>query len=375
MGNRIEERIRKNGDVYRYRYVQESISLPDGTTDVVRGTVPMKKDKHENVRLPTEKEGWKHLRLLIKLREKMYWDKLNGIDRELLFAKFFEEFMTNHAEVENKPGEVKNKRKLAKYFLLPFLGTYFLGQINAKCIAQIKKDMREMINPRTGRPYSMKYLNNVLTLLSTVLSIAVEWGYLSTAPKVKKFKPGIQKKMSYYTIEEATAIIDSADGNWGIFFHLIFWYGLRSSEARALCWKDVDEPRNEIIIRHNFSDGVFGTPKGNLAKPIALLPSTIELLKQLPRDGDFVFMHDNKHLTRGKLKWPLVRACRRAGVEFKGYHAFRRGLGTALGAVTSACVISEALRQTDYKVAQKYINISKSVQAEALRKVAQKAAL
>ncbi|MBU1538068.1 tyrosine-type recombinase/integrase, partial [Myxococcota bacterium] len=223
--------------------------------------------------------------------------------------------------------------------------------------------------------YSMKYLNNMLTLLSTVLNTAIEWGDLTSAPTVKKLKPGIQKPKRYYTVEEATAIIQNADGYWGVFFHIVFWYGLRSSEARALCWEDIDEANGEMTIRHNFSDGVFTTPKGSEAKPIALLESTLKLLKTLKREGDFIFMHGGKHLTRGKLKWPLVRACRKAGVEFKGYHAFRHGLGTALGAVTSACVISEALRQSDSKVAQNYIHISKSVQAEALQKVARKAAL
>ncbi|MBU1534389.1 hypothetical protein KKF84_03660, partial [Myxococcota bacterium] len=159
MGNRIIERARKDGQIYKARYVQETIVLPDGNSTAVRGTVPQKIDKHGKRRLPNSKEGEQHLRLLIKQREQQYWDHVNGVDKDKQFSVFFSEFMSVHADVENKPGEVKNKWKLANHHLLPFFGTFVLSAIDAKLIAKFKKEMKAKTSAQTGEPYSMKYLN------------------------------------------------------------------------------------------------------------------------------------------------------------------------------------------------------------------------
>jgi len=66
------------------------------------------------------------------------------------------------------------------------------------------------------------------------------------------------------------------------YLHLLFWSGMRPSEAAGLQWQDVDLPRATVDIRRSRHLGSYGKPKTQSARrTVQLFPETVGLLRQL----------------------------------------------------------------------------------------------
>jgi integrase len=110
---------------------------------------------------------------------------------------------------------------------------------------------------------------------------------------------------------------------------LTFFAGLRKGELQGLEWSDIDA--KFIHIRRAIVRGIVGTPKTKksvrsipIIKPVALM------LKAAPRDGDRVFAKNLMHIAR----FQIMPVLEKNNLEWKGFHAGRRGLGTQLRAIT-----------------------------------------
>jgi integrase len=119
---------------------------------------------------------------------------------------------------------------------------------------------------------------------------------------------------------------------------LSFFAGMRKGEIQGLQWNDID--RDFIHVRRAFSRGVIGPPKSKKSVRAIPLIQPVSGLVMLWRaknpDGLWVFPN-----TEGNA-WDMADfankvikpALREAAIDWKGFHAGRRGLGAKLRAIT-----------------------------------------
>jgi integrase len=67
-----------------------------------------------------------------------------------------------------------------------------------------------------------------------------------------------------------------------VYVHVLFWTGLRPSEASGLQWRDVDLLRGRLYVRRSYHLGAYGKPKTRGARrTVQLLPITVRLLRDI----------------------------------------------------------------------------------------------
>jgi integrase len=143
-----------------------------------------------------------------------------------------------------------------------------------------------------------------------------------------------------YTLEEMenviSALVERIDAQ--LVMALSFFLGLRKGEIQGLQWSDVDA--DFIHVRRAFSRGVVGPPKSK--KSLRSLPiiqpvrGLLKLWRAQAGDGEWVFTNTegnafNMDQFANTTIKPLLRKAR---IEWKGFHAGRRGLGTELRSLT-----------------------------------------
>lgn len=155
----------------------------------------------------------------------------------------------------------------------------------------------------SGLKCSNKRLANIQSVLRAALADAVddelleanplyEWSYRN-ADEVKD-----DDDVDPFTIEEESLVLKHLTGQVRNLFQFFFWTGLRTSEAIALRWADVDWQRGEIKINRARTQTAADaeTPKTKAGRRIVkLLPPALEaLIAQKPHTymlGQEVF-HD-----------------------------------------------------------------------------------
>lgn len=281
-----------------------------------------------------------------------------------LFKEWAKEFLSVYAETNNKPSERRAKFQVIRDHLDPFFGSMRLDRIGAEQVEKFKAGQLKA----TPKPYSPKTINNHLTVLRRMLSLAVEWGRLDRAPKVKWMK-GSPSKFRFLDFEEADRVLGGAAPEWRTMVLVALRTGLRHGELLALRWDSVDLVASRLRVQRNVWRGVEGTPKGGRDREVPLSPETVAALRALPSRfrGEYVFGAGSRRLTAGETKWPVWSACRRAGVQRCGWHVLRHTFASHLvmrGVPLKA--VQELLGHATMEMTMRYAHLSPNVMTDAV---------
>lgn len=279
-----------------------------------------------------------------------------------LFADFSEEFMSTYAKTNNKPSEVQTKRSALKNHLVPAFGKLRLDAIGSREIERFKSQ-------KLAQKRKAKTINNLLTILRKILSVAQEWELIPFIPKVKWLKVP-PNKFDFLTFEEADRLIAGADGEWRAMITLALKTGLRQGELLALSWDDVDLVAGRLVVSRNLSRGEITTPKNGKTREIPLGDDVLASLKRHRHlRGDIVFCTtDGSMFTKGESKHPLWRACRRAGLRRIGWHVLRHTFASHL-VMRKAPIkaVQELMGHSTVQMTERYAHLSPDVRKDAVR--------
>jgi integrase len=141
-------------------------------------------------------------------------------------------------------------------------------------------------------------------------------------------------KTHKYTLEEVEKITGSVDGVARCAVVVAAWTGLSLAELRGLKWEDIDG--NTLTVKRTvWHKEVIDTKTEHRAAAVHLLPQVRTALKEHRKnnpgrswvfEGPKVFPLDLATLGSKVIK----KALEGTGVDWHGFHAFRRGLGTRL---------------------------------------------
>lgn len=152
--------------------------------------------------------------------------------------EFSPRFIEGHARAnQQKPSGISGKESVLRCHLKPQLGERRLDEITTEAVQQLKSSLASK---------SAKTVNNVLTVLNTLLRVAVEWGVIETMPCLIRLLKVAPPSMSFHDFDQFERLVEFAkqDGKTAELIVLLGGEaGLRLGEIMALEWQDVDLAR------------------------------------------------------------------------------------------------------------------------------------
>jgi integrase len=313
-----------------------------------------------------------------------------GEESAITLAEFTPRFLT-YSENNNKHSSVFSKRQILTHHVLPFFGKMALAKIGPAEIEDFKALMRKKKSAARARkeaptkaairkrqdvepkPLSLKTINNVLTVLHKLLTLAEEQRVIPQAPRVKLFGKVPKAAFDFLNFDEAERLVAAADPEWRPVLLVALKAGLRLGELIGLQWTDLDWQRSTLHVRRTIWRGVEGLPKGGRERAVELPASVVDALKAHRHlRGRFVFCHeDGQQLTEGTLKAPLRRALRAAGITREqgqiGWHDLRHTYGSHLAMKgVPLKVIQELMGHATIEMTMCYAHLSPETRKHAV---------
>lgn len=206
----------------------------------------------------------------------------------------------------------KDDRSIIESSLRPFFGTMQLASVSLeqvdrfrlqRCPGEREPPGKERTSRRDGH-LTVKTLHNHLTLLISMLNLAVDLGWLSARPRIKKPKL-TSAEFSYLRTEGDIRrfLVAASDEEPGVFelYTMAILTGMRAGELCGLTWGDIDLQRRLITVQRSFEK----TTKTDEVRHIPILDPLLPVLTRWKLEcptATFVFPNKN-----GKMHQPSAR--------------------------------------------------------------------
>ena len=280
-------------------------------------------------------------------------------------AAFAPRYIEGYARANReKPSSIDSKESILRNHLIPAFGDKPLDELVQEDVQLLKARMSELSN---------KTVNNVLTVLNTLLKCAVEWGVIDEHPVKIRLLKVTQPRVVFYDFEDFERLVEGArkhDERALLVVLLGGEAGLRRGEIMALEWTRVDFRRRQLTIDQAEWKGHVGLPKGN---KIRVIPMTSRLCAALKAHrhlrGARVLVRDDGETATAKVieKW-LHAAQRLASLPDKGPHTLRHSFCSHLAMrAVPARAIQELAGHVNLSTTQRYMHLSPAALDRAIR--------
>ncbi len=278
---------------------------------------------------------------------------------------FWPRFMEGHARANRqKPSGIFAKESIARVHLLPLFGSVLLTEISTEKIQRLKATLANR-KPKT--------INNVLTVVSTMLKKAVEWGVVERMPCAVRLLPVPPPSPPFHDFEDYERLIDAARRR-GVDAYLVALLGgeagLRRGEIAAIRWDDIDLKKRQLCVRRATWKGHVEAPKGGRLRYVPLTNRLVVALQEARHlKGPFVFCESDGSMVNEKVIGDHVdHSARAAKLKNRGIHILRHTFCSHLamrGAPAKA--IQELAGHVDLKTTQRYMHLSPAALESAIR--------
>jgi len=179
--------------------------------------------------------------------------------------------------------------------------------------------------------FAPKSINNQLAVLGRMLHVAVEWNVIGAAPNIKPLRCP-KEELDFLDFAEAKRLVEATAPEWRPMVVTALNTGLRQGELLALRWGGRGPEGGTPDRQAQRLEGVVGTPKSGRSREVPLNETALDALRgQRHLRGPLVFCNqDGSRLAFTQCYWPLVVACRRAGLRRVQWHALRHTFASHL---------------------------------------------
>jgi integrase len=279
--------------------------------------------------------------------------------------EFAPRFLDGYARANRqKPSGVSSKESILRVHLVPLVGEKRLDAIGNEDVQRIKKGLRDK---------ARKTVNNVLTVLNTLMKVAVEWGVIRELPCTIKLFPVTPREADFHDFDEYERLVEASkvtDSQAHLIVLLGGEAGLRCGEMMALEWTDVDLSRQQLHVQRSEWKGEVTVPKGGRSRRVPMTNRLAEALRDHRHlRGPRVLSRDDGRPLTQKIVQVLVRkAARKANLRNGGVHVLRHTFCSHLamrGAPVRA--IQELAGHKDITTTQRYMHLSPAAVVSAIR--------
>ena len=279
------------------------------------------------------------------------------VNREVPTLKeFAPRFLTGHAVANrHKPSGIAGKETILRVHLVPLFGAGKLDAITTEGVQALKSKLVDKA-PKT--------VNNVLTVLNTLLKVAVEWGVIKRLPCVIKLVRTPRVAPRFHDFAEYERLVVAAgqmDTMTKIIVLLGGQAGLRLGEMTALEWRDLDFTQGRMCVERSDWKGHVTSPKGGRLRYIPMTQRLRAALKSSRhlRSERVLCEPDGTALTQKVMRNIVRRAARRAGVKHEGVHVLRHTFCSHLAMRgVPARAIQELAGHESLMTTQRYMHLS-----------------
>ncbi len=232
---------------------------------------------------------------------------------------FTPRFLEQYAKADrHKPSGVAAKETILRVHLIPVLGRLTLDAITDVEVQRLKGHLHEKA-PKT--------VNNILTVLNTLLKTAKAWGVITQVPCTIRLVPASVPAMSCHDVGQYEHLVQASqtiDRTTALLVLLGGEAGLRCGEMIALEWQDVDLPNHRLCIERSSWNGEVTSTKGGRLRYVPMTARLHAALRQHKhlRSSRVLCENDGTPLTRQQVQYRVNRAARIAGVK-RGVHLLR----------------------------------------------------
>jgi integrase len=292
-----------------------------------------------------------------------YLASVNAGDATPLSADKFQSFLeTFLAKGEGGRGRMLEASTLRSYNDLyklakPHLPDIELRQVRTPHIDKLLRDVAEADDANGGRRAHTQYVNLKNSFLNSAFRYAVRHGLVEFNPVGPAAIPeGKEIDTHAYSLEEFHSMIKALDKEGKDKNHtaeaalfVSMFTGLRMEELKGLRWTDYDEKAGLLNIERAIVDGDVKAVKTKSSKaPVPVVgivkKKLAEHLKRNSGDGYIFHGETGEPLRFENLsRRDIVPVLDKNGVQWHGWHAFRRGLATALQAVGCPDSVGDAI--------------------------------
>jgi integrase len=194
-------------------------------------------------------------RQFILFQEKIKTGMFVNSDK-ITINEFIEKWFTDYANVNLQPKTLLEYKNLLNR-IIPTLGHIKLIQLQPTHLTEFYNNLREDGIRKDGRSggLSEKTILHHHRLISSILTSALQWGFILTNPASRVKAPKITKKEArHFNVAETEYIlklIKSEPIKYRVMITLSIYGGMRQGELTALTWSDIDFDNS--IIRINKS--------------------------------------------------------------------------------------------------------------------------
>lgn len=281
------------------------------------------------------------------------------------FETFARRFVQGHAKANRlKPSSVASIESMLKWHLVPTFSTRRLDAITSEQVQRLKLKLIER---------SPKTVNNVLTLLRTILKKAVEWGELDRMPCVVTMLPSPKTTMGFFDFSEYERLLAAAERR-GRAAHLMVLLGgdagLRLGEIVAIEWTDIDLARRRLTVQRSDWRGHVTAPKSGRSRCLPMtqrLAAALKAFRHL-RSPRVFCLFDGSPIGRDVVIKAIRGAERVAGLTQAGVHILRHTFCSHLAMKGApARAIQELAGHADLTTTQRYMHLSPAATDDAIR--------
>ena len=270
-----------------------------------------------------------------------------------------------------KPTTRDNYTNYMDNHLIPSLGRTKLSQLR---LVHIQRTFNAMSN----KGLSVGTQEAVKIALSSCLSTAVRFDLIKANPCAEvKLSKKQDREMVIIDRPDMPRFVNAAKNSpYYAAMMVLLQTGIRTGELRGLRWADVDLDNRMIYIRQQLSDTKAGTivqtTKGYKARSIAIIPATVNILreykraqaeariargwKDTPLTRDLVFRRaDGDVYPATVLNWPVRKTGRMIGIEGLHPHSLRDSY--AVAALRSGIEVKTVQNNLGHKDAAITLNI------------------
>jgi integrase len=280
--------------------------------------------------------------------------------------QFAPRFINSYARAErHKASGIDTKERIFRLHLIPALASKRLDEITDEDVQELKAAMADK---------SRKTINNVLTVLSKALHVAVSWKVISAMPCTIKLLKTSAQAPDFYEFDAYGSLVNAAakiDPRALLVVLLGGDAGLRRGEMIGLRWCDIDFRRKQITVQQAVWNGIIDTPKSGKGRVIPMtnaLEAALRSFRHL-RGERVLYLDSGKPPLDHHLREWLEAAQRRAGLPKTtgGTHILRHSFCSHLamrGAPVKA--IQELAGHANLTTTLRYMHLSPSARASAI---------
>lgn len=294
---------------------------------------------------------------------------------EMSFSEFIEIY-TEERFPRLKNSTCATKENIIQTHIIPYFGNKRINDITSTDIIRWQNQLLNLINSKTGKPYSRSYLKTVHNQLNAILNHACKFYKLNQNPASIVGNMGNENdiEMLFWTLDEYRRFSNEMMSEPIAYyaFQILYWLGIREGEMLALTKSDFNFDKKTLSISKTYQivkgKEMITSPKTVKSNRTIIIPDFLceeikEYFEMIPyvNDDERIF----STLSKSYLYRHIKNGAKKAGIKPIRVHDLRHShVSLLINMGYSAVAIASRMGHESIHITYRYAHLFPSVQKD-----------